>query len=99
MLSRSDGFKFYGELSVDIMSTSELLHPNMKIRSRVIRARPKFYMISDNLNVSQGIVDCFPHSPYCSQGCLSKEMNEHGFLYSCGVQLFPDSSKDFYFSC
>ena len=30
----------------------------MKIRLRLIRARPNFYMISDNLNVSLGIVDC-----------------------------------------
>ena len=99
MRSRSDGFKFYGELGVDIMSTSELLDPILKFRSRVIRARLNFYMISDNLNVGQGIVDCFLDSPYCTQGWLSEEMNEHGSLYSCGVQLFRDSSKDFYFSC
>ena len=30
----------------------------MKIRLRLIRARPNFYMISDNRNVSLGIVDC-----------------------------------------
>ena len=30
----------------------------MKIRLRLIRARPKFYKISDNPNVSLGIVDC-----------------------------------------
>ena len=30
----------------------------MKIRLRLIRARPSFYMISDNPNVSLGIVDC-----------------------------------------
>ena len=30
----------------------------MKLRLRVIRARPKFYMISDKPNVSLGIVDC-----------------------------------------
>ena len=30
----------------------------MKIRLRLITARPKFYMISDNPNVSLGIVDC-----------------------------------------
>ena len=30
----------------------------MKIRLRLIRARPTFYMISDNPNVSLGIVDC-----------------------------------------
>ena len=30
----------------------------MKIRLRLIRARPNFYVISDNPNVSLGIVDC-----------------------------------------
>ena len=30
----------------------------MKIRLGLIRARPNFYMISDNPNVSLGIVDC-----------------------------------------
>ena len=55
MLSRPDGFMFYGILGVDFFSTSEFLHPNMKIRLRLIRARPNFYMTSD---VSLGIVDC-----------------------------------------
>ena len=56
-LSSPDGFMLYGKLGVDIFSTSELLYPNMKIRLRLIRARPKFYMIGDNPNVSLGIVD------------------------------------------
>ena len=30
----------------------------MKIRISLIRARPNFYMISENPNVSLGIVDC-----------------------------------------
>ena len=30
----------------------------MKLRLQLIRARPNFYMISDNPNVSLGIVDC-----------------------------------------
>ena len=58
MLSRPDGFMLYGKLGVDVFSTPELLYPNMKIRPRLIRARPNFYMISDNPNVSLGIVDC-----------------------------------------
>ena len=58
MLSRPDGFMLYGKLGVDFFSTSELLYPNMKVRLRLIRARPHFYMTSDNLNVSLGIVDC-----------------------------------------
>ena len=58
MLSRPDGFMLYAKLGVGFFSTSELLYPNMKIRLRLIRARPTFYMISDNPNVSLGIVDC-----------------------------------------
>ena len=48
----------YGRMGIDFFSTSELLYANMKIRLRLIRARPNFYMISDNPNVSLGIVDC-----------------------------------------
>ena len=62
MLSRPDGFMLYGKLGVDFFSTSELLYPNMKIRLGLIRARPNFYMISDNPNVSLGIVDCSLHT-------------------------------------
>ena len=58
MLSRPDDFMLYGKLGVDFFSTSELLYSNMKVRLRLIRARPNFYMISDNHNVSLGIVDC-----------------------------------------
>ena len=58
LLSRPDGFMLYGKLGIDFISTSELLCPNTKIRLRLIRARPNFYMISDNPNVSLGIVDC-----------------------------------------
>ena len=58
LLSRPDGVMLYGKLGIDFFSTSELLYPNMKIRLRLIRARTKFYMISDNPNVSPGIVDC-----------------------------------------
>ena len=52
----------YGKLGVDFFTTLELLYPNMKIRIRLIRARPNFYMISDNPNVSLGIVDCSLYS-------------------------------------
>ena len=58
MFSRPDGFMLYGKLGVDFFSSSELLYPNTKIRLRLIRARPNFYMISYNPNVSLGIVDC-----------------------------------------
>ena len=58
LLSRPDGFMLYGKLGIEFLSTSELLYPSMKIRLRLIGARPNFYMISDNPNVSHGIVDC-----------------------------------------
>ena len=58
LLSRPDSFMLYGKLRSDCFSTSELLCPNMKIKLRLIRARPNFYIISDNPNVSLGIVDC-----------------------------------------
>ena len=59
LLSRPDGFMLYGKLGIDFFSTSEPLYPYMKIRLRLIRARPNyFYIISDNPNVSLGIVDC-----------------------------------------
>ena len=48
----------YGKMGIDFFSTSEQLYQNMKLRLRLIRAKPNFYMISDNPNVSLGIVDC-----------------------------------------
>ena len=48
----------YGELRVDFFSTSISLNPNKKNRLRLTRARPNFYMISDNPNVSFGRVEC-----------------------------------------
>ena len=41
LLSRPDGFMLYGNLGIDFFSTSELLYPNMKIRMRLIRYRPR----------------------------------------------------------
>ena len=54
-------------------STSEMLYPNMKIRLRLIRARPNFYNISDNPNVSLGIVDC---SLYTQRIALKDDYHE-----------------------
>ena len=58
MLRRPDGFMLYGKQCLDFFSTIELLYPNMKIKLRLIRARPNFYLISDNPNVSLGNADC-----------------------------------------
>ena len=73
MISTPDGSMLYGKLGVDFFSTSELLYPNMKIRLRLIRARPNFYMISDNPNVSLGIVDC---SLYTRRIALKDDYNK-----------------------
>ena len=56
--SRPDGFLMYGKLGIDFFKTSEVLNPFVKIRIRPVRARPNFYMISENPNISLGIVDC-----------------------------------------
>ena len=58
MLIRPDGFILYGTLGNDFFSTSELMFPIMKTTLGLIRATPKFYMISRNPNVSLEIVDC-----------------------------------------
>ena len=58
MLSTLDGFELYGKLGFDFSSTSELIYPNMKTRLRLIRARPNFDIISNNPNISLGIVCC-----------------------------------------
>ena len=58
LLSRPDGFMLYGKLGIYFFSSSELLYPNMKVRLRLIRARPNFYIVSDSPNVILGAVDC-----------------------------------------
>ena len=58
MLSRPDGFMLYDKLGVDFASTSVMLYPNMRIKLRLIKARPTFYTITDKPNVRLGFVDC-----------------------------------------
>ena len=58
MPSRPDGFMLYGKLGANFFCTSELLYQNMRSRLRLSRARPNFYINSDNPNVSFGVVDC-----------------------------------------
>ena len=69
LYSRPDGFMLYGKLGIDSLTTSELLYPNMKVRIRLIRVRPNFYMISENRNFSLGIVDC----SLCTRRVMLKE--------------------------
>ena len=65
----------YDKLGIDFFSTSEVLYPNMKNRLRLIRARPYFYMIGDNPNVSVGIVDC---SLYTCRIALKDDYHKKG---------------------
>ena len=58
LYSRLDGFMLYGKLGIDFLTNSEKLYPDMKVRIRLIRARPNFYTISEKPNVSLGIVEC-----------------------------------------
>ena len=104
LLSRSDGIMLYGKYGIDFFSTSELLYPKMKIRLRLIRATPNFYMTSDNPNVSLGIVD---GSPYTRRIALKddyhKKMDmfthapvEHSYLETLAKTLIiPARQKQF----
>ena len=58
LLSRPDSFILYGKLGVNFFSTSQLPYPKLKFRLQLIKARPDFYMNSDNPNVSPGHVHC-----------------------------------------
>ena len=51
-------FSLSGRLTIDLYTCEKLLLPNTKVRMELIRARPNFYMESDNPNVSLKIVDC-----------------------------------------
>ena len=73
LYSRPDGFMLYGKPGIDFLTTSGLLYPNIKVRIRLIRARPKFYMISENPNVSLGIVDALcTLGASCSKNTITK---------------------------
>ena len=51
-------FSLYGRLAIHLFTCEKLLHPKTKVRIKLIRARPNFYMLSDNPNVILKIVDC-----------------------------------------
>ena len=77
LYSRPDGFILYDKLGFDFLTTSELLYSNMKLRIRLSRARPNFYMISENPNVSLGIVDCslYTRRVMPKENCHRKRMS------------------------
>ena len=51
-------FSLYGRLAIDLFTCEKLLLPDTKVRNKLIRARPNFYMLSDNPNASLKIADC-----------------------------------------
>ena len=59
----------YGKLGIGFLTRSELLYTGLKVRIRLIRARPKFNMKCENPNVSLGIVDC----SLCTRRVMLKE--------------------------
>ena len=63
-----------------------MFYLNMKIRPRLNRARPNFYLINDNPNVSLGIVDC---SPYPHRIALKNDY--HWKRWTC-LLIIPGSS-------
>ena len=53
-----NGTTYYGKLAIDLFQCENLLLPNTKIRLKLIRARPSFYMVSYNPHVSLKVFDC-----------------------------------------
>ena len=51
-------FSLWGRLAIDLLTCKKLLLPKTRVQNELIRARPNFYMLSDNPNVSLKIVDC-----------------------------------------
>ena len=51
-------FSLYGRLATDLFTCEKLLLAKTKVRIKLIRARPNFYRLSGNPNVSVKIVDC-----------------------------------------
>ena len=51
-------FSLYGRIAIDLFTCEILLLPITKFRIKLNRARPNFYMLSDNPNVNLKIVDC-----------------------------------------
>ena len=62
MHSTPDVIMMYGKLGVEFFYTSEFLKPKTKTMLQLIGVKLNCYMISDNPNVSFGIVDCSLYS-------------------------------------
>ena len=53
-----DGVILYGKLAIYLFQCEKLLFPSTKIRLKLIRATPNFYMISYNPHASLRVLDC-----------------------------------------
>ena len=53
-----NNFSLCGRLAIDLVAMKFFLPPNDAVRIEPNRARPNFYKMSDNPNVSLKIVDC-----------------------------------------
>ena len=51
-------FSFYGRLAIDLLTCEKFLLSKTKVRIKLNRAGPIFYMPTDNPNVNLKIVDC-----------------------------------------
>ena len=62
MVNETDGFYLYGKLGIDFFTTATLLYPNTKVRIRLIKANPSFYMLSANPHVDLKIQQSVLHT-------------------------------------
>ena len=53
-----NGTTYYDKLAIDLFQCEKLLLPNTKVRLKLIRAGPNFYMITYNPHVSLKVLDC-----------------------------------------
>ena len=58
MINEPNGFSLYGKLGIDFFTTAGLLYPGTKVRMRMIKANPSFFMLSENPHVDLKIVNC-----------------------------------------
>ena len=74
----------------------------MKVRLRLIRAKPNFYIISDNPNVNLGIVDCSLYS-HCFALKDDYYKKRKDLLPYAPVEykylILRDSGKDIHHTC
>ena len=97
MLSRPDCFMLYSKVGIDFLPTSELLYSMMKLELRLIRALFNFLKVTDNPNLSLGILDRSLYAPRIDLGDdYHKKNNGHACIYFSGIQLLGDSGIDVY---